>query len=624
LQDFLAFFLYRALVNFDFEYAGDDCEFFSLHYLRKLLNLRAMTTKHSDQSIIHSPIRELAINSINLSRQILNYANQGIPRIEFLRKISNMFLKFSGCDAIELRMKYHKIQYRWEAINRSKKPYNYEVTSYTQKESGKAILCFKDDSGLEHLCRYIFLDKPDPSLPFFTRNGSFWTGNLKNELLLPAKPETKKKFFSINLSGNYYSLAMIPFIVDSENNGLLLLKSKKKNYFTIEEIELYEVIAQTLGAAVANRRAQAALRERIKELSCLYNIVIVVDQPEITLKESMESIVNFLPVAFQFPEIAHSRIALDDNSYISPGFREGRNKLISPIIINKIKRGSVEVIYDEKKSTFEKSRFLKEEQNLIDTVARELSLIIERKQTQEEKIKLQDQLRHADRLATIGQLAAGIAHELNEPLGNILGFTQLASKNPELPQQIEQDLKKILSASLYAREIVKKLLLFARQVPPHKTDVNLNQVVENGISFFESRCAKEGIELICSLTPDLPEITADPSQLTQVLINLAINAIQAMPTGGRLTLKTLFNNERVSLIVEDTGTGMSQEVLKQIFIPFFTTKDVDQGTGIGLAVVHGIVSSHGGLISVDSKVYSGTKFEIHLPLKGHKSLEETT
>jgi signal transduction histidine kinase len=120
--------------------------------------------------------------------------------------------------------------------------------------------------------------------------------------------------------------------------------------------------------------------------------------------------------------------------------------------------------------------------------------------------------------------------------------------------------------------------------------------------------------VVRSLSRDLPEITADPGQLNQVLINLVVNSVQAMPEGGRLTVQTLSGGDHVSLIVEDTGVGMNEEVKKQIFIPFFTTKDVDQGTGLGLAVVHGIVTSHGGSIKVESQVDRGTRFEVQLPL----------
>jgi signal transduction histidine kinase len=339
------------------------------------------------------------------------------------------------------------------------------------------------------------------------------------------------------------------------------------------------------------------------------------------LEEILHSIVELLPPAWLYPEIAFAEIILDDHSYSTPGFGEGKHQLMADIIVSGERRGRVKVVYLEEKPELDEGPFLKEERNLIDTIAREVAMIITRRQAEQDKLKLQEQLRHAERLATIGQLATGVAHELNEPLGNILGFAQLARKCPGLPKQVEQDIEKISTASLNAREVVKKLLIFARQMPPKKTKVNLNQLVEEGLSFFESRCVKEGIELACSLSPDLPEVAVDPSQLNQVLVNLIVNALQAMPKGGRLIIRTLTDKEHILLIVEDTGIGMSEEVMKQIFTPFFTTKDVGQGTGLGLPVVHGIVTSHGGSIQVESKVNQGTRFEIQLPVTESQDIE---
>jgi signal transduction histidine kinase len=211
---------------------------------------------------------------------------------------------------------------------------------------------------------------------------------------------------------------------------------------------------------------------------------------------------------------------------------------------------------------------------------------------------------------------------LNEPLGNILGFAQLAKKVPELPVQVEKDLKNIETASLHAREIIKKLMTFARQFPPKRAPVNLNNIVTDSIYFFEARCVKAAIRLVCRLVPDLPRITVDPGQINQVLVNLVVNAIQAMPAGGTLTVQTRLTETEVCLIVEDTGAGISEDITNQIFLPFFTTKDINEGTGLGLAVVHGIVTSHGGRIVVESEIGEGTRFLIYLPLQDPKEHSE--
>ncbi len=388
--------------------------------------------------------------------------------------------------------------------------------------------------------------------------------------------------------------------------------------------------ASTIAQDISDRKraenallqSEHALKERVKELTCLYSLAQLSKEPKISLDELLIGITKLLPPAWQYPEITSGAILLDDKYYESQGFRKGKHIQSSDIIIKGYNRGKIEVHYSEEMPELDEGPFLNEERNLIDTIAKQISVIIDRRETEQEKSQLKEQLRHADRLATIGQLAAGVAHELNEPLGNILGFAQLMKKTEELPDQASQDVKKIISASLFAREIIKKLMLFARQTPPRKTEVNLNNIVKEGIGFLKSRALKEGIKIIWKLSPQLPEITADPSQLIQVFVNLVVNAFQAMPKGGSLTIRTLRKANQVHLQIVDTGEGIDDDVKEKIFLPFFTTKDIGKGTGLGLSVAHGIINSHGGSIIVKSERGKGTCFDIQLPLKGPNSSKE--
>jgi two-component system NtrC family sensor kinase len=361
---------------------------------------------------------------------------------------------------------------------------------------------------------------------------------------------------------------------------------------------------------------EAQLRERVKELTCLYGIARIAARPDIPLETVLRDIVELVPRAWLHPHIASARILLDGRSYSIPGFREGPCRQAASIAVAGRTRGAIEVVYAEERPEMDEGPFLREERKLIDAVAAQVASILEHREATEEKAKLQDQLRHADRLATIGQLAAGVAHELNEPLGAILGFAGLAKKCEGLPRQAKEDIEKIEASSLHARDIIKKLLVFGRQVPPRKTRVDLNRVVEEAISFFAARCIEEDVELALRLSPDLPAVTGDGGQLHQVLVNLVVNALQAMPDGGKLTVETGAGEGDVLLAVEDTGIGMSEETIGKLFVPFFTTKDIGEGTGLGLPVAYGIVASHGGSIRVKSALGRGSRFEIALPPAG--------
>ena len=366
----------------------------------------------------------------------------------------------------------------------------------------------------------------------------------------------------------------------------------------------------------------SALQERVKELACLLHMAEIAGEPGISIEEILEQTLALLPSAWQYPDIAAARILLDGQAHTSPNFLEGVACQSANIRVQGRVRGAVEVHYLQETPPMEEGPFLREERNLIDAIARQVGSIIERKEAEQQRMELEGQLRHADRLATIGFLAAGVAHELNEPLGNILGFAELAGKCPGLPDGARRDLEKIEQASLNARDIIKKLLMFARQVPLEKGAVDINRVIRDGLFFLEARCAKAGIVVTYDLADGLPAVHADAAQLTQVLVNLVVNALQAMPDGGTLLLRTEAAAGEACMVVEDSGAGMRPETLQQVFVPFFTTKDVGEGTGLGLPVAHGIIAAHGGTITLQSEPGRGTRVEIRLPAAPDAATEE--
>ena len=445
-----------------------------------------------------------------LSHELLKYATRGLLRKDFLPKVSEKIMVFSGADATELWVKEDpQKHFRCSLTRSTKMPFGFILVPCPLGEETNAPPDTSSELSMERLCCDVITGAIGTSSPYVTERGSFWTDDASGTMSLSDKIAQPSFSREMSLPGPYMSIALIPIRIEQECIGLLQLKSKKKGFFSIHDLNFYEDISEILGVALSHQYAQIELRERVKELTCLFGIARVVAQPGVPFDAIIQDIANQLPPAWLYPEIACARIVLDGRSYSTEGFRETTYRQISDVVVDKRKVGFVEVTYLEKKLTLDEGPFLAEERNLIDSVAREVAIFYQRTRADEERASLQDQLRHADRLATIGQLAAGVAHELNEPLGNILGFAQLAMKAPDLPVQVEKDLKSIESASLQAREIIRKLMTFSHQLPPKKAPVNLNELVKDGLSLFEARCAKSGIRLVLDLAEDLPRITID-------------------------------------------------------------------------------------------------------------------
>lgn len=373
--------------------------------------------------------------------------------------------------------------------------------------------------------------------------------------------------------------------------------------------------------------ADLKLRERVKELKCLYALTRYALEVDNDIDALMRHMLSLLPAAMQYPALAEVTVRAGSSHYQSKDFDKCITRITAAVVLpakGARPYGTIVIGYRPEKSGRTKKSagaqndlvFLSEEKSLLNTVARELALFINKVQIAERSKKLELQLQHSERLAFVGELSAGIAHELNEPLGKILGFAQLIRKNGALQGEPADDIERIIKASLYTREIIKKLMLFSRQMPRQVTAIDVNAIIGNILYFIDVRFQDSRISVVRKLDPKLPEIQADPVQLSQVLVNLITNAVHAMPQGGQITITTRFNAQAVTLSVADSGHGMGAEIRKRIFEPFFTTKPVGQGTGLGLSVVQGIIEDHKGKINVTSAVGKGTRFDVVLPRRG--------
>jgi len=231
--------------------------------------------------------------------------------------------------------------------------------------------------------------------------------------------------------------------------------------------------------------------------------------------------------------------------------------------------------------------------------------------------KLQEthlQLASSEKMASLGKLAAGIAHEINNPLGGILIYASLMVEDLPEDDPKRQDLARIVQEASRCKEIVKSLLEFARQSKPKMEPVDINRAITDGLFFLENQALFHNISVVKKLDPTLPFACGNGSQLKQVFMNIVVNAAEAMHGSGTLTISTVYDQERKNITIEfaDTGEGIPEENLTLIFDPFFTTKGVGKGTGLGLSTAYGIIEDHGSRIDVKSKVGGGTAFTILL------------
>ena len=229
---------------------------------------------------------------------------------------------------------------------------------------------------------------------------------------------------------------------------------------------------------------------------------------------------------------------------------------------------------------------------------------------------LQAKLMHTEKMAAVGQLVSGVAHEVNNPLTAIMGFADLLVDNPELSSEVKDDLKVIVQEAQRTREIVRNLLSFARQTPPEKQAVDLHQVLRRTVSLRSYDLSNEGVQLLEQFDPALPNVTGDAHQLQQVFLNILNNAFDAVRESGRsgrIVIGTTRLGDSVEVRFTDTGTGIANP--EKIFDPFYTTKEVGKGTGLGLSICYGIVREHGGeIVCFNNPDALGATFAVRLPL----------
>jgi len=424
------------------------------------------------------------------------------------------------------------------------------------------------------------------------------------------KPSARETIRRLEL--NYY----IPCMVMNRMIAVLGLgKTSEGDFLSSEDVQLLETLAGYIGIAVQNARLYKSLEEkagqyeRLKEFN--ENIVesISVGVMAVDLEDRIESWNSQMEVMFALPR--HDAVGRAITAVMPPPFLEEFYRVRQMQGINNLYKFRLNTTAGETRvANIAIAPLVSKSFNVIGR------LIIVDDIT--DRIDLESQLSQAEKLSSIGLLAAGVAHEVNTPLAVISSYAQMLAKQVHGDDRQAGLLEKITKQTFRASEIVNSLLNFSRTSSTEFADVDLNRVIKDTLTLLEHQFKTARISVQQDLYEDLPTIHGNTGKLQQVFLNLFLNAKDAMPSGGTLTISTV-NGHRVQVKVSDTGTGIAQEHIHRIYDPFFTTKSKPKtghsgGTGLGLSVTYGIIQEHAGKIRVDSAPGRGTTFIMEFPL----------
>jgi two-component system NtrC family sensor kinase len=411
---------------------------------------------------------------------------------------------------------------------------------------------------------------------------------------------------------NYY----LPCRLQEKTTAIIGLgHTKHGDYLSSEEVELLESLASYIGIAIQNARLYASLEQKISDYESLRefneNIVesINVGIFTVDLEERIGSWNTQMEVMYALPRREALGQHLD--AILPAGFAAEFSHLRDEPGVHNLYKFRLQTRTGETKIA---------NMAIAPLVSRNFEVVgrIVLVDDITERMELEAQLAQADKLSSIGLLAAGVAHEVNTPLAVISSYTQMLAKQVRGDERVAPLLDKITQQTFRASEIVNGLLNFSRTSGTEFKELNLNDVIADTLKLLEHQFHTSQVELETSLDSNLPPILGNPGKLQQVFLNLFLNAKDAMAAGGRLRIATQVNGQ-VAVDVVDTGSGIATEHMQRIYDPFFTTKSTAapgqrRGTGLGLAVTYGIIQEHAGKIQVESRLGSGTTFHLEFPL----------
>jgi PAS domain S-box-containing protein len=552
--------------------------------------------------------------------ELLRICNQAGSLVELMRDLMHYFQHLTGCAAVGVRLR-----------DGDDFPY-YETRGFPDEfVQAENRLCAIDQAGellrdgaghpiLDCMCGNVLCGRFDPSRPFFTARGSFWS-SCTTELLASTTDADRRAKTRNRCNGEgYESVALIPLRAQGETFGLFQFNDSRSGRFTAEKIALLEELVTYVAIALAKLKTDEAIRFSEERYRSLFeNMQEGYAYCRMLMENDVFKDFVYLNVNAAFERLTGlTNVVGKKVTEVIPGIRETNPELFD--------------IYGRVASTGNPERF----ETYVDALgiwfsvsvycpARNHFVAVFDNVT--ERRKLEEQLRQSQKMEAVGRLAGGIAHDFNNLLLVINGYSEILLHHIGEKSSLRKDVEAIRQAGDRAASLTRQLLAFSRRQVLQPKMLDLNGLVAD-MGTMLRRLIGEDVEFRAVLGRELGIVKADPGQVEQVILNLVVNARDAMPGGGRLTVETAnvfldgdFASKHsyaaigphVLLAVSDTGVGMSEDTQARLFEPFFTTKEKGKGTGLGLSTVYGIVHQSQGYIHVDSEVGKGTTVKIYLP-----------
>jgi PAS domain S-box-containing protein len=686
------------------------------------------------------------------SVEFLRFMNTCTNSRDLIKESSIFIQRKSGCEAVGVRLREGDDYPYYEARGFPAAFVTAENSLCAKTETGEILRDSLGNPALECMCGNVINGRIDPSQPFFTPNGSFWTNSTTALLSSTSEADRQARTRNRCHGEGFESVALIPLFVGNERIGLLQLNDRRKGLFNLEAITLWERLAGYLSVTLTKLRAEEALRESEEKYRRIVQTskegIWAMDSNYLTtfVNQRMADMLGYTPVemigrrvdTFMFPEdlgdhsvrmearkqgeggvyerrfrrkdggalwtIVSATALRDAEGKFTGSFgmftditerkqaeaeirdSEERNRRLvealpdaiifrsgglityaNPAAVKLFRANRMEELIgkrylelvhpDDRAESTERVRKNMEENwvapprehrlialdgQVVEVESTGVPVkirggvqtfgvfrdITEQKKSHQEKEKLEAQLQQAQKMEALGTLAGGIAHDFNNILSVIIGSSELLELKEVVEDSSRQTLDNVLQASQRAKELVRQILAFSRHAKQEKILLNFKSIIKETLEFLRASLPSS-IQIRQYLDPAAGTIMADPTQMQQILMNLCTNAGHAMEKDGGVMQINLANvtlnaedvrfdpdlepGGYVRLTVSDTGHGMEPSVIQRIFEPYFTTKELGKGTGLGLAVVHGIVKAHNGMINVYSEAGKGTTFKVFLP-----------